>query len=201
MKVKAQKREIKFNKRAAKYDGGFEGKLSQKAYGLVLEAVEIHSGDKVLDMGCGTGAVLSQLEQRCDLEGYGMDIEAEMIKQAAIKCPRMTILQGDCSKTPFQNEFFDSMIACMTFHHFYDQTAFAKEASRVLKQGGRLYLADPYPPNFIRKWINAVVKRRNLVGKLNTEQEILRIFEPHRLVLKEKRKNGFFRIWILQKTN
>ena len=86
---------------------------------------------------------------------------------------------------------FDSLIACMTFHHFYDQKAFAKEASRILKTGSKLYLADPCFPDVIRKLINAIIQCINLNGRFCTEQEIIQIFKPYDLEKKEKRKMVF----------
>lgn len=199
MMAKTAKKDMKFDKRAAKYDGGFEGKISHKVYRLVVESVELNSGDKILDMGCGTGTILYRLNKLCDIEGYGIDIEEKMIDQAKIKCPQMNIQYGDCSKTPFEDEMFDSLTACMTFHHFYDQKAFAREAGRILKTGGRLYLADPCFPDLIRKLINAIVKRMNLAGRFCTEQEMIRLFKPYGLEIRGKRREGVFQILIFEK--
>lgn len=81
-----------------------------------------------------------------------------------------------------------SLIACMTFHHFYDQKAFAGETSRILKAGGKLYLADPCFPDLIRKLINAIIQRTNLIGRFCTEQEIIQIFQPYGLEIREKKE-------------
>ncbi len=56
-----KKRDIKFDKRADKYDEGFEGRFSQRFYDLVSENVKIKSGMNVLDVGCGTGTILYRL--------------------------------------------------------------------------------------------------------------------------------------------
>lgn len=108
-----------------------------------MESVELKHGDKVLDMGCETGTILYRLHNLDNIEGYGIDIEEKMIEQAKKKCPQMNIQHGDCSKTPFEGEMFDSLIACMTFHHFYDQEAFAAEASRIIKQAVNFTLQIP----------------------------------------------------------
>lgn len=196
MMVKTARKDVKFDKRAAKYDDGFEGKISQKVYQLVIESVELNSGDKILDMGCGTGTILYRLNSLYNIEGYGIDIEEKMIEQAKIKCPQMNMQHGDCSKTPFEGEMFDGLIACLTFHHFNDQKAFTREASRILKTGSKLYLADPCFPDFIQKLINAIIHRTNLIGRFCTEQEIIQIFKPYGLEIKEKKKNSFFQLLI-----
>lgn len=200
MKHKTAGKDVRFDKRAAKYDDGLEGRLSQKVYRLVLESVELNAGDKILDMGCGTGTILYRLGKRYHMEGYGIDMEAKMTAQAKLKCPQMHIQYGDCGKTPFKDGMFDCLTACMTFHHFYDQRAFAKEAGRILKTGGKLYLADLCFPGLIRRFINAAVKRMNLVGRFCTEQEMIQIFRPYGLKIKAKRKDGLFQILIFEKT-
>lgn len=197
--VKSARKDVKFDKRAAKYDDKMEGKISQKVYRLVMESVELSPGDKILDMECGTGTILYRLNNLCNIEGYGIDIEEKMIEQAKKKCPQMSIQHGDCSKTPFEGEMFDSLIACMTFHHFYDQEAFAAEASRILKTGGKLYLADPCFPELIRKLINAIIRRSNLIGRFCAEQEIIQYFKPYGLAIKDKKNDGFFQILVLEK--
>lgn len=94
---------------------------------------------------------------------------------------------------------FDSVTACMAFHHFHDQTAFAKEVSRILKAGDKFYLADPSLPSIPRKVINTVINVHNLVGKFNTIQEIEQIFKPYGLIKKEVSKDGLFQLIVLEK--
>lgn len=199
MKRKTSKQDIKFSKRAAVYDEQFEGRLSKNVYQLVTENVKLKQGDKVLDVGCGTGTILKRLNDICNIEGFGIDMEEKMIEQAKKKCPQMNIQKNDCSNTPFADETFDSVIACMAFHHFYAQTTFAKEVSRILKKGGKCYIADPQFPLIFRKIINAVISKHNLVGKFNTPQETIEIFRPYSLIEKEIKKNGIFHLIVFEK--
>jgi cyclopropane fatty-acyl-phospholipid synthase-like methyltransferase len=50
-----EKRDFKFDKKAEKYDDGYEGRFSEKFYELVMENVSLSDGMDILDMGCGTG--------------------------------------------------------------------------------------------------------------------------------------------------
>ncbi|MDE7284965.1 MAG: class I SAM-dependent methyltransferase [Lachnospiraceae bacterium] len=198
-KVKSNMRDFKFDKRASVYDTHIEGRLSEKAYHLVTDNIKINSDDKVLDVGCGTGTVLKRLNDICNIKGFGIDIEEKMVEQAKSKLPQMDIQKCDCSNTSFENEMFDSVIACMTFHHFYDQMAFAKEMSRVLKKGGKLYIVDPKLPNLLRKIVNTILISHSIAGKFNTNQEVSSIFKPYGLVNCEERKSGIFQLIILKK--
>lgn len=198
-KARSDRRDFKFDKRASVYDTHIEGRLSEKAYRLITDNIKISPGDKVLDVGCGTGTILKRLNDLCHIQGFGIDIEEKMIEQAKSKLPQMNILKCDCSNTPFDKEMFDHVIACMTFHHFYDQIAFAKEMSRVLKKGGKLYLVDPKLPALFRKIINTILLTRNIAGKFNTNQEINSIFNPCGLVIVQEKQSGIFQLIILKK--
>lgn len=199
MKATENKRDFKFTERASVYDEQFEGKFSEKIYHLVTDTITLSPNDKILDIGCGTGTILKRLSDKCSIDGFGIDIEDEMIQQAKQKCSQMQIFKCDCTNTPFEDDTFDSVIACMAFHHFHDQTAFAKEVSRILKIGGKLYLADPGLPGIPRKVINTVLNVHKLVGKFNTTQEIAQIFKPYGLTNKEIRKDGLFQLIVLEK--
>lgn len=122
-----------------------------------------------------------------------------MLEQAKAKLPQMDIQKCDCSNTPFESELFDSVIACMAFHHFYDQTAFAKEMSRVLKKGGMLYIVNPKLPSLLRKIVNTILYNHNIAGKFNTNQKVSSIFNPYGLVIWKEKQSSIFQLKILKK--
>lgn len=93
---------------------------------------------------------------------------------------------------------FDQVIACVTFHHFHDQKAFAKEMSRILKKAGKLYLVDPKLPGIFRKIVNTILLIHNIAGKFNTNQEISSIFKPYGLEIEQEKQRGIFRLIILK---
>lgn len=198
-KVKSNMRDFNFDKRASVYDTHIEGRLSEKAYRLITDNIKLNSEDKVLDVGCGTGTVLKRLNDICHIKGFGIDIEEKMVEQAKSKLPQMNILKCDCNNTPFENEMFDCVIACMTFHHFYDQMAFAKEMPRILKKGEKLYIVDPKLPGLFRKIVNTILVSHSIAGKFNTTQEVSSIFKPYGLVICEEKQSGVFQLIILNK--
>ncbi|MDE5598609.1 MAG: class I SAM-dependent methyltransferase [Lachnospiraceae bacterium] len=179
-KAKSNMRDFKFDKRASVYDTHIEGRLSEKAYRLITDNIKLNPEDKVLDVGCGTGTILKRLNDICHIKGFGIDIEEKMVEQAKLKLPQMDIQKCDCSNTSFENEMFDSIIACMTFHHFYDQMAFANEMFRILKKGGKLYIVDPKLPGLFRKIVNTILINRSIAGKYNPNEEVSAIFNPYR---------------------
>lgn len=173
------KREIRFGKRANKYDNGFEGKLIKKFYNILINFVQITPKSKVLDIGCGTGEVLKLMNDKFKIDGYGIDIDEKMIDVAKAKCPNMNINTGTCDSLPFEEQQFDDITACMAYHHFENKIGFAKETYRVLKQGGSLYIADLRLPKYLRIIVNKIVKHLNIVGCFYTIEEIAEDFRKY----------------------
>lgn len=173
-----QKKDIRFNKRAKGYDS-FEGKLSKRFYRLLVSQVPLSPGANVLDVGCGTGALLQKMASACPINGYGIDMEEAMLEEAKKKCPEMQLQLSKCESTPFESQTFDVITACMAFHHFSDKKGFAQEAARILKPGGRLYIADPRFPFVLRKALNGTFKLFRLVGAFQTPEEIYEAFRPY----------------------
>ena len=175
----SDKKDFKFDKRAEYYDEGFEGKSSKKFYKLVTENVSLAEGMKLLDCGCGTGTILKRLSKKCSIQGFGIDVEEKMLEVAKEKCPEMKITKCSCDNTPFDFASFDAIVACMAFHHFPNKAGFAKECSRLLKTGGKLYIADPKLPFLIRKILHGVLKLLKIEGRFFTEKEFTAFFSDY----------------------
>jgi ubiquinone/menaquinone biosynthesis C-methylase UbiE len=171
-------KDFNFEKAAAKYDERV-GKGSERFYRLLLGQVKLLPGMNVLDVGCGTGAVLRRMADVCEINGYGIDAEENMITEAKRKCPDMSIQISRCEDTPFDDQYFDVMTACMAYHHFADTAGFAKESARLLKPGGRLYIADPRLPFIVRKILNGFFRLINVAGHFNNPQELFALFDKY----------------------
>lgn len=195
---KAEK-DFDFSKRAEKYDEGFEGRLSQKFYAAILSQVKLESMNNVLDVGCGTGYLLKKLAGNCEINGYGIDVESNMIQVAQKQCPNMKIQLSACEKTPFDSDTFDVVTACMAYHHFSDKQGFSNEAARILKTGGYLYIADPYFPFLIRKGINGLSRLFKLAGKFFTSQEIADQFQECGFEFSNLYRKGYVQVVELKK--
>ena len=192
-----EKRDFKFDKRADKYDDHFEGKLSRVFYELIYENIELSDSAQVLDVGCGTGTILKTLSERFNIVAHGIDVENEMLKVAKAKCSGMDIQLCSCEATPFADNSLDAVIACMAYHHFPDKQAFENEAARILKNGGKLYIADPNFPFVIRKIINFLV--RNLNGEFFSSKEIASRFEKSGCKLLTIKKRAYGQLVVLEK--
>jgi len=167
-----QPKDFSFEKFVTSYDSGIAGKASRKFYNLILREIEIQHSATVLDVGCGTGTFLKIISGTYDIAGFGIDAEENMIAAARKNCPRMRFSAGMCDKLPFDDQSFDAVIACMAYHHFGNKEGFAREAARVLKPGGILYIADPRFPWSVRKAMNGILRMFRVVGEFFNPEEI-----------------------------
>ena len=141
---------MEFDKFAESYDTGLMGKGSKRFYVDLVKTLDIRDGDAVLDVGCGTGTVLSYVHESRNIRGYGLDVSEQMIAVAKEKNPEFSFVTGDSAKLPYEDGSMDVIMACMAYHHFPEQKRFRKEALRVLKPGGSLYICDPRFPAPVR---------------------------------------------------
>lgn len=176
----AQKSRENYNLKAENYDETFDGKFTEKFKELLLDEILIEANENILDVACGNGSLLKMISSRCDIKGYGIDISEKMIECAEKKCSDMTFQVSGCEDTSFNNQMFDVITVCAAYHHFPDVKAFAKEAYRILKPHGRLYIAEVYYPFLIRLLCNPFV-RLSKAGdvKFYSPKEIQSNFEAY----------------------
>jgi len=200
MRNNNRSRDMDFNKSAAKYDS-VGGKLSRRFYRLLVAQVaqaELSPGANVLDVGCGTGTILRMIADACDINGFGIDMSENMVAEAKRKCPNMDIQISRCEATPFADGTFDAVTACMAYHHFSDKAGFAKEAARILKPGGCLYIADPRFPGAIRKIMNAACRLLRVAGEFSTPGQITAAFAAHGFEAGGHAKDGYAQVVMLK---
>ena len=172
-------KDFKFDKRAMSYDDGVEGNFSQRFYNVLLTSIVLKPSYMVLDVGCGTGYLLRKISEQQEIVGYGIDIEPNMIDEAKQKCPEMDMRVSPSEKTLFDGDMFDVITACMAYHHFSDKEGFMKEAARILKPGGCLYIADPFFSYPVRKTVNGILRLFKIAGRFFNEKEIAADFSRY----------------------
>jgi ubiquinone/menaquinone biosynthesis C-methylase UbiE len=93
--------------------------------GPVADAAGIRAGDKVLDVGCGTGVLAREAMGRVGPEGrvVGLDLNAGMLAVAARTEPRIEWRQGDAVSLPFEDASFDVVVSQFALMYFPDRAA------------------------------------------------------------------------------
>jgi len=101
-------------------------------------------GNKVLDLGCGSGR-LYQLFSNLSIDYVGVDQSEEQIKIAQKKFSNNKYVIAEMTSLPFEDNEFDIIYCIATFHHLPDEESRIKaleEMNRVLKPGGYVIMTN-----------------------------------------------------------
>ena len=112
---------------------------------LILWAMETNFPcmSNVLEIGCGTGFVLSEIRSRYPhLKSYGSDLYLEGLKFARARVSDAVFYQMDACRMPFEDEF-DLILALDILEHIQDDGKALDEIYRSLKTGGGLIVTVP----------------------------------------------------------
>ena len=119
-----------------------------------VDLARLQSGERALDVGCGTGTLAIDVQSRVGTAGrvYGIDPGTHQIARARAKAARrrapIEFQVGVIEELPFADQIFDVVFSTLMMHHLPAplKRQGLGEIARVLKPGGRLVIAD-----FVRK--------------------------------------------------
>ncbi|MBD2576398.1 class I SAM-dependent methyltransferase [Oscillatoria sp. FACHB-1406] len=140
-----RKKQKFFDRWAPNYDFLLTTVFYQAIHKRLLDCIELPESAEVLDLGCGTGKLLSRLAKNYpSLQGIGLDLSAEMLDRARRNNEetRIRYLQSNAESLPFEDEQFDAVFNTISLLHYPHPERVLAEVRRVLKSGGRYYLAD-----------------------------------------------------------
>jgi ubiquinone/menaquinone biosynthesis C-methylase UbiE len=115
----------------------------------LVEQASPETGQRVLDLGCGTGTLaLIVKERQPAADVVGLDADPEMLDQARSKADRagveLRLDEGFSTELPYPDASFDRVLSTLFFHHLdlESKRRTAREIARVLDKGGELHVAD-----------------------------------------------------------
>ncbi len=162
-----------FNARAARYETDWLGRNFHRP--VQLTTLDIAAGlapspTAILDVGCGTGALLRMAAQRFPAATRtGIDPAERMIEGATQADPTARLHVAAAERLPFDDGAFDLVLSTNSFHNWSDQSAGIAEIGRVLAEDGALVLVDPFALGALRAWAALVGKRRRMRTRRDVE--------------------------------
>ncbi|CAN5681815.1 class I SAM-dependent methyltransferase [soil metagenome] len=135
----------------------------QWQWGLrALDRLEPMTGERILDVGCGTGRLTSEIQKR---QGgavtIGIDRSVAMLRTARQHfASTVTFAQADGTALPF-GSVFDAVFSTATFHWIKNHDRLFSEIHRILKPGGRLVSQCGGGPNLQRLYRRAKALRES----------------------------------------
>jgi SAM-dependent methyltransferase len=117
--------------------GRFMGRFSQPLAVEFVRAVDPQDGQRVLDVGCGPGAVTALLLDRLGSAAVcAIDPSAPFVAGVRERFPEVDVRQGVAEELPWPDDTFDFALAQLVVHFMTDPVAALREMARVTRSGG-----------------------------------------------------------------
>jgi trans-aconitate methyltransferase len=101
----------------------------------LLELLAPQPGERILDVGCGTGQLTAEIARR-GAQVIGLDSSADMLANARKNFPALSFVQGDAARFDF-SEPFDAVFSNAVLHWVKDADGAVGSIARSLRTGGR----------------------------------------------------------------
>jgi len=105
---------------------------------FVLRDLALRSGQRVLDLACGVGAMTEEIAKRCpSIRLFGVDIQMQSVQLAKMNHPIAAYIQADGAYLPFSDGSFDFVHCSWLLEHVPSPLNVLREVYRLLKTGGK----------------------------------------------------------------
>jgi len=127
---------VTFNVPADAY-ARFMGRFSEPLGALFVDRAHLLPGQRALDVGCGPGALTTQLVRRLGAENVcAVDPSATFVDAVRARFPLVDVRMAAAEDLPFADDSFDCALAQLVVHFMADPVAGLTEMRRVTRPGG-----------------------------------------------------------------
>jgi SAM-dependent methyltransferase len=127
---------VSFDVAAEAYDG-FMGRYSRLLSGQLADFASVRRGQRVLDVGCGTGALTGELVARLGPDAVAaVDPSDPFVASTRARHPGVDVRRAPAEQLPFPDDAFDAALAQLVVHFMKDPVAGLTEMARVTRRGG-----------------------------------------------------------------
>src|SRR5581483_710807 len=117
----------------------FMGRYSDALAPRFADAAGVAPGERVLDVGCGAGALTSVLAEIVGADHIaGVDPSEPFVAAASRRVPGAVLRVATAESLPFEDETFDAALSQLVFHFVDDPARAVAEMKRVTRSGGRV---------------------------------------------------------------
>jgi SAM-dependent methyltransferase len=125
-----------FNVAADAYDR-FMGQYSSQLSAPLADLADIEAGQRVIDVGCGPGALTTELVQRLGADAVAaVDPSGQFVEAARERHAGVDVRLAPAEALPFADDEFDAALAQLVVHFMSDAVAGLAEMRRVTRPGG-----------------------------------------------------------------
>lgn len=155
-----------------------------------LALMDLQPGDRVLDLGCGTGWASRRIARSVTAgEVVGIDVADEMLRraeQASAGIRNARFVWGSAERIPAAENHFTKVLSVESFYYYADQGKALDELRRVLAPGGRLFiLINLYRDNhYTLLWATEL----KVPVQVRSEAEYLELLRKHGFINVEARR-------------
>jgi SAM-dependent methyltransferase len=115
----------------------FMGRYSVLLSPQLADLAGVSAGQRVLDVGCGPGALTAELVERLGTAAVSaVDPSEEFVAAARERHPQVDVQQASAEQLPFPDDAFDAALAQLVVHFMSDPAAGVAEMRRVTRPGG-----------------------------------------------------------------